>query len=83
MSNFCPSGKRSFIDEELAFEALIQHHVINEYPSNQGPRNVYQCEDCGNWHFTSKGYKSPLEDAEIQSRINKERLANRWERKLK
>ncbi|WP_436516273.1 hypothetical protein [Ekhidna sp. To15] len=83
MSSKCITGKRTYADESLALEALVQHHIINEYPANQGPRNVYQCSDCLNWHFTSKGNASPLDDSDIRSRIKRERLANQWERRLK
>ncbi len=83
MSNQCTTGKRSYSDSTLALEALIQHHIINDYGPLQGPRNVYQCDYCSNWHFTSQGLQSPLEDPDIKSRIQKERLANQWERRLK
>lgn len=82
--NKCISGKRSFENEAIAVEGLIQHHVINDYPAGQGPINVYQCEHCGMWHFTSKGPKNAVfDEPEIADRIKKERRANYWERKLK
>ena len=84
MSNKCISGKRLYADKQLAEEALIQHHIRNEFSNHQGPINVYQCEECGNWHFTSKGNKNILlDDEEVVKRIGKERLAFQWERKFR
>lgn len=80
----CSSGKRVFDTQELANEALINNHIVNDYKPNEGPLNVYQCDDCGLWHFTSKGSKSDLlDDQEVIERIKKERLATYWERQLK
>ncbi len=80
----CSSGKRSFDTYDLAIEALIQHHIINEYRKGEGPINVYECNECGNWHFTSKGEVNPLfEDDATQRRIKNERRANYWERHLR
>ncbi len=80
----CTSGKRSFSSLELAEEALIQHHVRNDYKHGEGPINVYQCEYCNEWHFTSKGSKHDLfDDSEVQKRIETERRAFQWEQKLR
>lgn len=80
----CTSGKRSFGALQLAEEALIQHHVRNDYKDGEGPVNVYQCDDCNEWHFTSKGSKHELFwDSEIQKRIKSERRAFQWEQKLR
>jgi len=79
----CVTGKRCFEDESIALEALIQHHIINNYPIDQGPKTIYQCSDCGAWHFTSKGEKHEvLLDEKTLRRIKRERQANYWERKL-
>ncbi|MEP1032570.1 hypothetical protein [Ekhidna sp.] len=83
MNKNCVTGKRSFVDEELALEALVQNHIINDYPINQGPCDVYKCIECDNWHFTSKGRNALLDDPEIIARIKKDRLANQWERRLR
>ncbi len=80
----CSSGKRKFETESLAIEALIQNHIVNNYRGNEGPVNVYQCPDCGSWHFTSKGEKHPLlEDEKTLQIIAKERRAFNWEKGLK
>ena len=80
----CPTGKTSFDSEELAVEALIQNHVRNAHRSGAGPRNVYECAECGCWHFTSKGADHTLfDDPEIIDRIQKESRALEWERKFR
>ncbi len=80
----CVTGKKVYENESIAIEALIQHHIMNEFGEKEGPINVYSCLECGNWHFTSKGPKNDIfEDVEVVQRIKKERLAFQWERKLK
>lgn len=80
----CGSGKRLFESEAIALEALIQNHIVNTYNVGEGPRNVYLCNECGSWHFTSKGEThSFLDDEETMAKIKKERIASHWERKLK
>lgn len=84
MNNNCTTGKRSFDNKSLAEEALIQHHIRNSYKTGEGPINVYECDDCGNWHFTSKGIKNELfSDAEIVKKIQSERIGYQWERKIR
>lgn len=86
LSNYytCTSGKRSFESEQLAEEALIQNHIRNEYRAGQGPINIYECDECGCWHFTSKGMKHDLfNDEEVIHRINAERRAFHWEQGFK
>ncbi len=83
LSNTCISSKRCFYDEEIALEALVLHHILNDYPFSQGPSNVYQCEECGSWHFTSKSRNSLLDDPAIVKRIKDAREASLWERRLK
>lgn len=82
--NNCISGKRVFYSEDLAREALIQHHIVNDYTHTMGPINVYLCEDCGNWHFTSKGEKNELfDDEEMVEYIKRERRAWQWEKGMR
>lgn len=82
--NNCPSGKRSFDNQELAEEALIQNHIRNYHRTNGGPINIYSCRDCGVYHFTSKGeIHNLLLDEGSKERIKKEQQADFWERKLR
>ena len=50
----CPTGKRVYQTEALAEDALIDAHSRTNY-AGTGPVAVYQCEECGYYHFTSKG----------------------------
>jgi hypothetical protein len=51
----CPSNKVIYMSHALAEDALIESWIRNNYALGTGPLNVYQCDDCGNFHFTSKG----------------------------
>ena len=80
----CPSKKRSYLSKEEAEEALVQHHIQFYHKEGQGPLDVYECEYCGSWHFTSKGpISGVLTSDTVKRRIQKERIAMDWERKLK
>lgn len=80
----CTSGKTIFQSKELAEEALIQNHIRNNHRAGSGPINVYECNDCQNWHFTSTGETSfLLLDTEVKNRISKDRRAMEWEYRLK
>lgn len=80
----CSTGKSSFDSQELATEALIQNHIRFNHHSGQGPLNVYKCERCDQWHFTSRQPISEvLLDADTQARIRKEKQALEWEQKLR
>ena len=50
----CVTGKTVFDTEELAVEALVQNHIRNRHRPGAGPVNVYACDDCGAFHFTSR-----------------------------
>jgi len=78
----CPTGKRSYLSAAIAEEALIQSHVIGNHREGSGPINYYQCELCGNWHLTSKG-DSILIKEELKKRIDREKNAYEWEKKLR
>ncbi|MEL6558418.1 MAG: hypothetical protein AAFQ94_09555 [Bacteroidota bacterium] len=80
----CVTGKRSYYTKELAEEALIANRSRYHHGDDSGPINVYQCEHCNQWHFTSKGPKSELlESPDVKKNINLNREANYWERKLR
>ena len=80
----CSTGKRMFLSEGLAEEALIQNHIRNDYRPGEGPTNIYECAICGAWHFTSKNAIHPLlEDPDVIKRIETERRAYLWEQRLK
>lgn len=78
----CVSGKTSYESEELAKEALIQNRIQKDHREGSGPINIYECTDCGQWHFTSKGEIADfLIDEETIQRIEKERKLFEWARK--
>lgn len=47
-----PCKKRSFRDKDEALYAL--HGIANKNDGRKKPVRVYECEDCGCWHLTSK-----------------------------
>ena len=81
----CPvTRKRSFESREIAEEALRHHHTRQFHADDQGPVNVYECDHCGQWHFTSKGpVHQLLQDASFKDHMKREREAFHWERRLR
>jgi hypothetical protein len=82
---FCPVTRKVAYDSEaIALEALFQHHIRQHHPDGRGPINIYECDHCGQWHFTSKGDRHPeLDTPEGKARIKKEREGTYWERRLR
>ena len=74
----------SYPSSEIAIEALIQAYSRFSFPKGTGPITIYLCEECGNFHFTSKGIMHPeLEKYLSGKHINRDREAERWLHKLK
>jgi hypothetical protein len=72
--------KKTYQTENLALEALIEART--RFVQNTS-NNVYRCEECGNWHLTSKGEVSPKLQKMMQNgSLERSRLAYYWERKL-
>ena len=64
--------------------ALIDAHARFDYGRGKAPVNVYQCEECGQFHLTSKGeMDAALSEELANGRINRQRTANDWIDKLK
>ncbi|MBS1951841.1 MAG: hypothetical protein OJF59_001506 [Cytophagales bacterium] len=79
----CHTGKRIYPTEALAIDALIDAHARTCY-SGKGPIAVYLCEDCGYWHFTSKGKINDRLDQQLRSgKMKLQQEANRWINKFK
>jgi hypothetical protein len=79
----CPTGKRIYVTESLAEDALIDAHSRHQY-SGTGPIAIYQCEECGYYHFTSKGEMNKKLAEQIASgKIKRQQEANQWMNKLK
>lgn len=80
----CPSGKRSYSTQELAEEALIQARTAYDYPDGQGPVAVYRCEDCGEFHLTSRGPMNARLAAFLsEGKIDLHKEARKWEDKFR
>jgi hypothetical protein len=80
----CVSNKKAYPTKEIAEDALIETHMQFEFRSGAGPIAVYLCEDCGSYHFTSRGpMNSKLEQMGKEGKIKRQREANAWLDKLK
>jgi hypothetical protein len=80
----CSSGKRSYLSEAIAVEALIEAHVQFDYGKRSGPIAVYQCDECGQFHLTSTGaINKKLEQFLTDGTLQKLRTANKWSGKWK
>jgi hypothetical protein len=80
----CPTGKRLYLSEQLAEDALIEAHVHFNFRSGSGPVAVYRCEDCGNYHLTSQGpMNTRLSQLLTNGTIKKQKEAARWQGKFK
>lgn len=70
--------------QEMAEEALIEARINFDFPKGSGPVAVYRCEDCGQYHLTSKGEMNPrLAEYIASGKIRLQQEANRWADKLK
>lgn len=71
----CSTGKRVYETLELAETALIDAYG----KFNRGPIAVYKCDDCGYYHFTSRGPMNEKLSAAIASgKIKEQQRANDW-----
>ena len=80
----CSSGKRGYVTESVAKDALIEARTRYGGEKEGGPVAVYRCDDCGQFHLTSKGTMNPKLTAYIKEgklKLNQE--AGRWMEKLK
>lgn len=79
----CASGKRSYATAALAEEALLEAHIHFTFERANGPVTFYLCEDCGQYHLTSKG---PVNERLAQLIKNGElarlKEAQAWARRL-
>lgn len=79
----CITGKVCFETKSTAIEGLISSHIRHDHRKESGPINVYECQDCKMWHFTSKGEICPeLQDPAIETKINREKQRIKWESDL-
>lgn len=52
--------KKAFKDKRLA--TIAMHLIQNRDDGKKKPIRTYQCDDCGDWHLTSKA----IDDAQHQ-----------------
>ncbi|HMV09565.1 MAG TPA: hypothetical protein PK325_17475 [Cyclobacteriaceae bacterium] len=80
----CVSGKKIYLTQEQAEEALVGAHTRFDYAKGHGPINVYQCEDCSYYHLTSKGtVNDVLAKRQKEGKIDRDKEADAWLNKLK
>lgn len=79
----CSTGKRVYLTETLAEDALIDAHGRHQY-AGTGPIAIYRCDDCGYYHFTSKGaMNEKLATLRASGKLKLQQEASHWEKKLK
>lgn len=77
-------GKRSYLSQELAEEALIAAWTAFDYSEGHGPVAVYLCEDCGSYHLTSRGpMNERLASAIAGGEIGREKQAEKWTQRIR
>jgi len=80
----CVTGKKRYSSLNIAEDALIEAHTRFYFAAGSGPVAVYQCEDCGSYHFTSKGKMNErLEEQLKNGKIQRQKEANQWLDKFK
>jgi uncharacterized OB-fold protein len=80
----CPSHKKMYPSQEVAEEALMEAHTRFEYGKSSGPIAVYQCDDCGHYHFTSQGnVNEKLKRYLASDKIRLQKEANKWTDKFR
>lgn len=80
----CISHKKGYPSLEIAEDALIEARTNFEYGAHPGPVAVYQCDDCGYYHLTSKGtVNKRLAQYIAEGKLKQQKEANRWLDKLK
>ena len=73
-----------YATQEMAEDALIAAWTRFSFHEHHGPIAVYKCEDCGNYHFTSRPpMNTRLAEALKSGLIKRQSEANRWEEKWK
>jgi uncharacterized Zn finger protein len=80
----CITHKKCFPTLDVAEDVLIEAQTNYDYAPGSGPIAVYQCEDCGQFHLTSRGPMSVrLAQYLASGAIRRQKEANRWLTKLK
>lgn len=73
-----------YASQEIAEDVLIETWTRFEFAPNNGPVAVYRCDDCGQFHLTSRGpMNGKLEKALQEGKIQRQKEADRWLNRLK
>ncbi len=80
----CPTGKRLYPSEPLAEDALIEAHIHFDYRAGGGPVAVYKCDECGEYHLTSRGpMNTQLAKKLADGTVKIQKEAGLWQSKFK
>lgn len=80
----CSSGKNIYYTEQLALDALIDANVQFDFGNRTGPIAFYRCDDCGQFHLTSKGQMNDkLKQMMHDGILAKMKRAADWDKKFK
>jgi len=78
------TGKRLYISKQLAEDALIEAHIHFDYRAGGGPVAVYHCDECGDYHLTSRGpMNERLAEQLADGTIQRQKEASQWQGKFK
>ena len=76
----CITNKKGYYTEPEVQEALIRSQI----GFRTSATNYYVCEECGEFHLTSKAGVHPLlKTQEVQERIRKEQQEQDWNQRLR
>lgn len=82
----CSSGKRMYATQDIAEDVLIETWTRFDFTPQNGPLAVYLCDDCGQYHLTSRGpmnerLSKALADGKIQRQKEADRWLDKWKRR--
>jgi hypothetical protein len=67
MGESCVTKKIIHETREAGERALVEAWIKYDYQPGQGPKTIYQCADCGRFHFNSQGEMNPILAEKIDS----------------
>ncbi|MBU2916087.1 MULTISPECIES: hypothetical protein [Reichenbachiella] len=78
----CVTGKNCYHSQAEGEQALIENRIRYHHSDDAGPQNIYLCDDCGSYHFTSRGPMNEVLRDQLDY-IKKQRVARDWESRLR
>jgi hypothetical protein len=68
-----------YASQQVAEDVLIETWTRFDFTAQNGPLSVYLCDDCGQYHLTSRGpMNKRLSKALAEGKIQRQREADRW-----